>query len=207
MSYYVITDDELIAIADSIRLKTGKTQRMTPADMREEIDGIIAYTNEYLDKLIGRTSDSVSSDTATSVASYAFYNHTLLKDVSLPAVTTVGNNAFSGCSSLENVYLPSLISVGSGAFYNCSNLSSINLENTNISIIPGFCFAGSNLKTLYLPSSVFCATVRGAFSNTPLAADGEGGTIYVPQRYRTTYETNAIWADVIRSSRNKIISY
>lgn len=71
----------------------------------------------------------------------AFYECTLLTDVSMPSdIKEISNKAFYGCSSLVGVVLPSeLKTIGTYAFYNCEYLKDIILPLT-IESIGGYAF-------------------------------------------------------------------
>ena len=67
--------------------------------------------------------------TGEYVMVYAFYNCTLLTNITLSNnVTRIDNHAFYGCTGLTSVTLPdSVTSIGVDAFRNCSNLTSITI--------------------------------------------------------------------------------
>ena len=205
MSRYVIDSERLIEIANAIRKKSGLTKKMSPSEMAEIIMNITSADD--VDALIGRSKTAIESDTATEIGASAFYNYNTLTKAHFPAVTTVGNDAFYGCNALAEVELPSIRTLGARAFYNCSSLTSIDFENSKLSSIPSNSFYGSNLVEIRLPSSVFCSATSNSFAGCPIGAGGSGGTVYLPSRYRTAYEANSGWSNVIRNSANRIISY
>lgn len=205
MASYIISEERLREIADTIRSKTGGAERLTPADMVAAIHSIVAQRD--IDGLIERSTTVVESTTATKIGANAFYNYNTLTDVILQSVRVVGNDAFNWCTSLSSVELPSLSILGARVFNNCSSLTTLDFRSSKLSAIPANSFTGSGLTTIWLPSSVFCAAVRNSFAGCPLAPDGAGGTIYLPASYRTAYEANAGWAEVIGSTNNRVISY
>ena len=205
MKMYVITDERLKEIADAIRSKTGLRKNLSPSEMVEAIYNIVSETD--IDGFIDRTATDIGSPTLTKIGANAFYNHTALNSVDFPVVRTIGNDAFNGCTSLTSLNLPSLAILGARVFNNCPNLTTLDLRETSLTAIPANCFTGSGLTTLRLPSSVFCSAVQNSFSGCPLAPGGTGGTIYMPSRFRTSYESNSGWSNVIGSQNNRIISY
>ena len=66
-------------------------------------------------------------NSASFVASYAFYGNRSIQTVNLPYATTVSNNAFDYCRSLTKVNLPMCSYIGSSAFQNCSLLTQVSL--------------------------------------------------------------------------------
>ena len=205
MAAYIILEERLTEIADTIRSKTGGTEKLSPADMVAAIHSIVAQRD--IDSLIERTATIIESTTATKIGANAFYNYTTLTSVILQSVRVIGNDAFNWCTSLSSVELPSLAILGARVFNNCSALTTLDFRNSRLTAIPANSFTGSGLTTIWLPSSVFCAAVKNSFAGCPLAPDGAGGTIYLPAAYRTAYEANTGWAEVIGSTNNRVISY
>ena len=66
-------------------------------------------------------------NSASFVASSAFYQNKNIQTVNLPYATSVGNNAFDFCRSLTKVSLPMCSYIGSSAFQNCSLLTQVSL--------------------------------------------------------------------------------
>lgn len=125
--------DKLTAVANAIRVKTGKTEKMTLEQMSEEISEISGSSgNSNFDKLVDGsiTTADVSSGT-TKIRDYAFSHCKSLTSVTIPnSVTSIGSYAFYYCSGLTSVTIPnSVTNIGSSAFFNCTGLTSITLEN------------------------------------------------------------------------------
>lgn len=205
MSTYVISGERLTELANVIRQKAGLTTPLSLANMVSAVHDIVSEGD--IDAIIKREATEVSSRTADKIGSNAFYNYTTLENASFPLVRIIGNDAFNGCTSLSVVELPSLSILGARVFNGCSSLTGIDLRDSRLAAIPANTFYGSDLCTIWLPSSVFCAAVSNSFNGCPLGAGGSGGTIYIPSKYRTTYESNIGWADIISSTNNRIISY
>ena len=205
MGSYVISESSLTQLANAIREKTGTSKQFSVADMIRAIRGIVS--NRDIDGIIERTSTEINIDYVTKIGASAFYGYTSLQSATFDSVRTIGNDAFNGCSSLVSIELPSLAILGARVFNNCTSLTTLDLRDSKLTAIPANSFSGSSLTEIWLPSSVFCSAVQNSFAGCPLASGGSGGTIYVPSRYRTTYESNPGWATIIRSGNNRIVSY
>jgi len=70
---------------------------------------------------------SILSNSASYVASGAFFSYSKLQQVNLPNCISVYDNAFNTCTSLSYVYLPSCQSIRGYAFSYCVSLLSLNL--------------------------------------------------------------------------------
>ena len=100
-------------------------------------EGIDGYSQVVVDVLIDGwdqksftegTVEIINLDNSASfVASRAFYSNTTIQTVNLPYATSVGNSAFYNCSSLTQITLPVCSYIDSDAFYNCSSLTQISL--------------------------------------------------------------------------------
>ena len=95
-------------------------------------------------------------NSASFVASYAFYGNRSIQTVNLPYATTVGTSAFDYCRSLTKVSLPMCSYIGSSAFTYCYSLSQVNLPVC--SYIDEFAFAScSSLTQISLPVCSYIA--------------------------------------------------
>lgn len=119
----IIKDETLTAIGNAIREKTGKTNKLTPAEMTTEIAGITTG-GDTLNEYLAGTLTAFKNDEVTSVKYHFFSNHASLETVSCKNVATVEGGGFDGCSSLKKVELPSLTTIDDFAFNNCCSLTS-----------------------------------------------------------------------------------
>ena len=85
----------------------------------------------------------------TLINSYAFYDCTSLKEVTIPnSVTEIGDSAFLGCKSLTKVTIPdSVTKIGYGAFSGCTSLKEITLP-AGVSSIYYYCYIFSDCISL-----------------------------------------------------------
>ena len=107
MSEYLIHGETLTGIADAIRGKTGGTDPVAVSDMAAQIEGIQAGGggDDVLDALIDRSITEISSSSATSIGSYAFYSCSSLTTANFPVATSIGTSAFQYCRSLKSLLL------------------------------------------------------------------------------------------------------
>ena len=95
---------DMTALADTIREKTGGTDKST-------LDGMVdASTNiKYIlsSKYISGDLTDVRVSEIDVVGDRAFYSYATLKNVDLPSATSIGAYAFHGCSSLQRLILRS----------------------------------------------------------------------------------------------------
>lgn len=102
--------------------------------------------------LLKRTIKEFSSETVTSVGTYAFYNCKALTSVNLPNAEIIYSNAFYSCGKLTSVNIPSAKKIASNAFGYCSKLTSVDFPNaTNIS--DGAFFMCGALTSVNIPSA------------------------------------------------------
>ena len=161
--------DAFTAIADAIRKRTGKTDKMDVAEMPAEIAGI--PTGGHGKALIERTITSYESNDLTAIGSYAFSYCKSLASVSFPAVKTIEDDVFSGCN-FTSVDFPSVTSLGSGALRMCENLTSVKIGSKN----PKVCTMSAS----------------DVFYNTPIYSGK--GFIYVPDALVEDYKKATNWA-------------
>lgn len=115
--------EAMTALADAIRAKTGKTDKMTAAQMADEIAAmkIGGDENALIDRSI--SGDYVNNDVKTA-GNYCFYSCSRLTSISLPNCTKVGRYAF-GVTMAQSIYVPLCESIGDYAFTysECTSLS------------------------------------------------------------------------------------
>lgn len=91
----------------------------------------------------------------STISKYTFSDCTALSNIQLPpGISTIGDKAFNNCTALSEISLPqTLKEIGSSAFNNCTALSAILLPQT-LKAIGSSAFNGTNLSSVYIPSSV-----------------------------------------------------
>lgn len=121
-----------------------------------------------------------------------FYSCTSLKNVSMNSLKVVGAMSFDGCTALKQVYLPSLTRVGGNGFIRSG------LETAHFPVLSSIgtsAFASTKLATLVLGGdAVVTLDNVSAFTGTPFAAGGTGGTAYVKQALIPSYQTATNWS-------------
>lgn len=134
-----------------------------------------------------------------SINSYTFDGCTKLVSVNLPNANQMVGYNFRNCTSLTKVMLPGLVKTGNSAtgadaFRNCTSLETVDLGkcvriDTN-------CFNGdTNLNKLILRKTTVCTLNNvNAFTSTPYASGGSGGTVYVPSALISSYQTASNWS-------------
>ena len=172
MAEYLIQDTTLTGIADAIREKTGGTDPVAVSDMAAQIEGIQAGGggDDVLDALIDRSITEISSSSATSIGSYAFYSCSSLTTVDFPVATSIGTSAFQNCSSLTTANFPVATSIRTSAFQYCRSLKSLLLRNNKVCTL-------SNTNT---------------FNSTPISSGT--GYIYVPSELIEQYKVATNWS-------------
>ena len=114
-----------------------------------------------------QTIQTVNLPYAPSVGSFAFNDCTSLSQVSLPVCSFIGGSAFRNCKSLTQISLPMCSYIDDNAFYNCRSLSQISL--------PVCSFIGNNVfrycSSLTQVSLPVCSTIGGStFQNCRLSS-------------------------------------
>lgn len=102
----IIKDETLTAIGNAIREKTGKANKLTPAEMVTEIAGITTGGEDVLTEYFTDTLTTFKSETLTEVPYSAFMGKKSLKTIVLPNCKHLGDNAFRLCTALEMAELP-----------------------------------------------------------------------------------------------------
>ena len=147
MAEYLIQDTTLTGIANAIREKTGGTDPVAVSDMAAQIEGIQAGGggDDGLDALIDRSITEISSSSATSIGSYAFYSCIALTTADFPVATSIESNAFRSCSKLKSLLLRG---------NNVCTLSNANaFSSTPISSGTGYIYVPSALIEQYKASA------------------------------------------------------
>ena len=107
--------DKLTAVADAIRGKTGKAEKMSLDQMPGEIEGIQTGGGD-IKALVERTITEIEDDTIEVVGNSAFKGCTKLTTADFPNCKEVANAAFNGCTSLTSFNFDSVTFIAADAF-------------------------------------------------------------------------------------------
>lgn len=142
------------------------------------------------------TSISMPNNASTNDGySWQMANCPNLTNVDLPKIMHLGESSFQNDTSLSVIALPSILRTPHRCFQNCTSLVSVDLGNpdrTNSNTFNG-CTSLTNL-IIRRTSSVCALSNVNAFTNTPFASGGTGGTVYVPQALISSYQTASNWS-------------
>lgn len=150
--------DLITAIANAIRSKTGKEDKLTLEQMITEIEGIEVGgggNSEALNQLIEGHLTSIYDEDITHIRIRVFGYNNSLKEVNLPNAQTIGMAAFASATALETVKLDSIETLVVGAqdqqFYSCTALKNVSMNN--LKVVGGSSFEScTSLKQVYFPS-------------------------------------------------------
>ncbi|MBE6301144.1 MAG: hypothetical protein E7085_04715 [Parabacteroides distasonis] len=130
-------------------------------------------------------------NSVTSIEESAFSSCRNLTSITIPnSVTSIGDYAFVSCVSLTSVTIPnSVTNIGDNAFMECTGLTSVTIPNSVTSIgTYAFCFC-ENLTEIHCKATTPPTINSFAFNNESSC------TLYVPEGYKSVYETADYWKD------------
>lgn len=209
--------DKLTNIADAIREKTGGTDPLTLDAMAEAITGIetgggdgdlIAFIEGDIDKYFVSNAtkvrpyllraidiETLSLPYATDLGYQMCYGCSNLKSISVPKAEMIRGNVFQNCKALTEINLPSVTYLGNSDFSGCSNLQKADF-GASLGTVAASSFASCTVfKTLILRGENLANLGNtSAFSGTPFAKGGAGGTVYVPSALITEYQQATNWS-------------
>ena len=167
---YTVTQENLSAIADAIRVKTGQAGLIPPDQMAAEIAAIPSGGGGKLASVVDGTVTEITAEDlagATFIKDYSFRNCSALESVVIPdGVTTINTEAFYKCTSLKSVIIPnSVTSIGDYSFMYCSSLENIVIPGSVTYIgVDAFAFC-SSLKSVTFEDGNGLEMRSEAFSN------------------------------------------
>lgn len=142
--------------------------------------GVTSFGARCFQNCTGLT--SVEFQNATGTGGNTFYGCTSLQTIpasAFPKVTTVGNYSFQNCTGLITAVFPLGNDFEAVCLENCSNLEVVDAQ---MGIIRGAFRNCAKLNTLVIrKTNVPNLTTTNAFTGTPFASGGTGGTIYIPK--------------------------
>lgn len=137
---------------------------------------------------------SFNAPKLTHIGNYGLYNVSNLANINFPVITRIDTQALRQCRKITKAMFPKLTSLGTYALSRCNVLAVADLGL--ITTIQANCFAESySLKTIILrkTDSITTLSATSAFTSTPFASNGSGGTVYVPQALIEDYKTATNW--------------
>lgn len=153
------------------------------------ITGISLYGNTVMTSF---TSSSITQFKASS----AFYGCTALKTVNLTGTITQSQaNMWQGCTNLESIEMPNYsTSIGQFAIGNNPKLTFADIGKCTQIIANAFNGCTILDKIVIRRTSVCSLQNVSAFTGTPFASGGTGGTIYVPSALISSYQSATNWS-------------
>lgn len=203
-------DSDLTSVANAIRAKSGGSSSLAfPAGFVSEIQAIPTGGDDSLEKFLRGTLGDYSNENVTTIGAYAFYRYAGgAENLRFPNATSIGTSAFY-LSNIGPVFFAPKASLNSDCFYGAPNiqvcvskasnfngnsrtfgkyagthkLATVDFTGPSTFGICGKMFENANLfNTLILRgSSIFKLYATSAFTGTPFASGGTGGTIYIPK--------------------------
>ena len=219
MKNYIVSDTDMISVADAIREKGGTSDALTFPGGFVDAVGAIQAGGESVDTLeqhLMGTITSFESDKVITIkgglnkssikylsfpnattANATFSNADLSQGVNLPKLgDTLQSNMFSG-TTLKTIALPKIAYVNNNAFYACSSLTTVDLGNSDMTTgrIASAVFMDNSAMTVLIlrQNAVINLSSVNSFNNTPFARGGTGGTIYVPSSLIESYKIATNW--------------
>lgn len=141
--------DKLAAVADAIRGKTGKADKMTLDQMPVEIESIQTGGGD-LKALVERTITEIEDDTIEVVGNSAFKGCTKLTTADFPNCKEVRTDAFNGCTSLTSFNFDSVGFINAGAFNGAFTGEKLYIPGNPT--LQYNSFAGCSMTELYAPN-------------------------------------------------------
>lgn len=167
---YIFTEEELTALANSIRIKAGTEEKMTMAEMalaiRELESAAVAkygVTDTY--DFANQTGTGLIAQYCklfiryigyhiTNIPYQGFYRNSLT-EFDFPLLEIMNEGAFQECTSLVNVDIPSTVTtIGPSVFRGCTALKKVKFKNA-ITALSNYLFYGcTNLEEIEVPSGI-----------------------------------------------------
>ena len=176
-----------------------------------------------LDGLIDGTLEVLRDNAAVELTSVngLFKNHLGLKTIVLPNFRLHSYQFFSTAATTTetSIYLPVAETIvtkfqaskstaaASSVFIHCDYAKVIDLyKYTGASISTNFFYRCKSLNTLILRNTALVPLGSlTAFTYTPFASGGTGGTLYVPSSLIATYQSATNWSTILGYENNQIL--
>jgi hypothetical protein len=207
---------DLTAVANAIRAKGGTSASLSfPTGFIDAIDAIQTGGGGGIDvnDLVMGTAPSgkVVLDTATQIPTYSLYAKTAITSIFASSVTCVGAYAIQSCAALETFVSTKLnAGIGNYGISKCTALDAIDLagRTNSLTTYANNAFNGDTHLTKLIIRGSAVPTLGGtaAFTNTPFASGGSGGTLYVPSALISDYQAASNWSTILGYATNSIVA-
>ena len=177
--------------AEKIGALKGEVDRAKEAYGREQQFADLSISGVAADDTIDYYNDRVKT-----TRDYVFYDAKHIARCEFPEATSCGGSAFER-STMSEIHLPKLKQTSPDMVYACRKLTLVDLGQA--SYIAGIFFGYCELLTTIIlrntsESMRMISTPDTTFTNTPFAAGGAGGKIYVPQALIGSYQNDTNWS-------------
>lgn len=209
------TDLPFGAFARNTGITSFTGPNMTKVFDRAKFNNVHGYAYTFMN-CTNLVSVSMPNVTTFAYADAPFYGCTNLRTFDIPFERIVdlgGNYGFYNCTYLPSLVLPALnTNFTQYMFYNCVNMEYIDTGDgfTGDKQIQANAFNGcTSLDTLIIRggtngSRKMTLANISAFTNTPFASAGTGGTLYVPSALISTYQSATNWSTILGYTNNSI---
>lgn len=191
-------DSDLTSVANAIRAKSGGSSQLAfPAGFVSEIQAIPSGGGgDAIIRQIKRLGDDGLK--GASIGEKCFFASLLgagihalaelaeTKILVFPAITTYGQYPFSDNELLEKIDIGASAGSSFGTWFFSNNKALTEI-------------------ILRMPSVKSLANIN-AFTLTPFASGGAGGTLYVPQSLISNYRSASNWSTILGYSQNSIVA-
>lgn len=151
---------------------------------------------------------SVDFPNATNIESgYNFSDCTSLTSTGLPYATGSSQDTWNGCTSLE-YFIHDVPGIYTRMLRNCRSLKAVDV-GPSCNATRADMFNGCSVLTVFVirrTENVVALPNTSAFSNTPFASGGTGGTLYVPSDLVSSYQSATNWSTILGYTNNQIKS-
>lgn len=225
--------DAINALTRYANETTGASDQTLSDAVRTLCDGYGGGGGDTLKELMADTLVTYSSDFAGEVRDNCFSTAGNLESVSLPNATRLKGNCFAYCNKLNSVFLPKVNTIwGNSNFRSCNALeavafpSLVNCMNSGGQFFDtgglrvadmGQLHTGGFGNNFFFNCAKFTGLIlrytdgvcplasTGAFTRTPFASGGTGGTLYVPQALISSYQSANNWSTILGYANNQIL--
>ena len=180
----VVSNGALVSQTSQTVSVNGTYDTTTKNSVTVSVGGADPY--EIARKIVDKSITEYVDAGCTTIGTHAFYMCTNLTNVKCHNVTKVEASTFAGSAAnnaphIDKIAFPKMSTIGGSAFSKCGELTTFDCGI--VTSIGATAWNGcQKLNTLIIRSAAIPSlSLYTAFSNTPYASGGSGGTIYIPK--------------------------